>query len=62
MKQVAGAPRTQPDWSWNNPISAVQTFLENHPEFEALEPEWPFNEGVVEKGICYWPQAYRRRV
>lgn len=61
MQQVAGAPRTEADWSWNNPISAVQNFLAIHPEFEAHEPEWPFNEGVVRQRVSYWPQAYLRR-
>jgi len=61
MQQVAGAPRTEPDWSWNNPISAVHAFLEQHPEFEAHEPEWPFNEGLVRQRVSYWPQAYLRR-
>lgn len=61
MQQVAGAPRTEADWSWNNPISAVQAFLANHPEFEAHEPRWPFNEGVVRQRVTYWPQAYLRR-
>ena len=61
MQQVAGAPRTRPDWSWNNPISAVQNFLESHPEFEACEPQWPFNEGSVRQRVTYWPQAYLRR-
>lgn len=61
MQEVAGAPRTEPDWSWNNPISAVHAFLQHHPEFEAHEPEWPFNEGVVRQRVSYWPQAYLRR-
>ena len=61
MQEVTGAPRTQPDWSWNNPISAVGSFLENHPEFEAHEPVWPFNEGLVRERVTYWPQAYLRR-
>ena len=61
MQQVAGAPRTQPDWSWNNPISAVQDFLKIHQEFEAHEPNWPFNEGSVRKRVTYWPYAYLRR-
>jgi len=61
MQQVAGAPRTQPDWTWNHPISALQAFLAAHPEFEAHEPEWPFNEGVVRQRVSYWPQAYLRR-
>ena len=61
MHQVAGAPRTEPDWSWNNPISAVQAYLTNHQEFEAHEPEWPFNEGLVRQRVSYWTQAYLRR-
>jgi cephalosporin hydroxylase len=61
MQQVAGAPRSQADWSWNNPISAVQQFLSNHPEFEAHEPDWPFNEGMIQQRVSYWPQAYLRR-
>jgi cephalosporin hydroxylase len=62
MQQVAGAPRTQADWSWNNPISAAQAFLANHPEFELNEPKWPFNEGLVRQRVSYWPQAYLRRL
>lgn len=61
MEQVAGAPRTEADWSWNNPISAVNEFLSVHPEFELHEPEWPFNEGAVSKRVSYWPKAYLRR-
>jgi cephalosporin hydroxylase len=61
MQHVNGAPRTAPDWSWNNPISAIQEFLKNHPEFESHEPEWPFNEGCVRQRVSYWPQAYLRR-
>ena len=61
MQQVAGAPRTESDWSWNNPISAVQNFLKTHPGFEAHEPQWPFNEGKVRQRVTYWPQAYLRR-
>ena len=53
--------RTEADWIWNNPISAVQWFLADHPEFEAHEPEWPFNEGVVRQRVSYWPHAYLRR-
>ena len=62
MQQVAGAPRTQSDWSWNHPISAVNEFLKAHPEFEAHEPVWPFNEGLVRRRVTYWPQAYLRRL
>src|SRR5207253_7391169 len=27
MEQVAGAPRTQPDWTWNNPKQAALQFV-----------------------------------
>jgi cephalosporin hydroxylase len=61
MAQVTGAPRTQPDWSWNNPLSAIDDFLADHPEFVAEEPVFPFNEGVVTERVTYWPNAYLRR-
>lgn len=61
MQQVTGAPRTQADWDWNNPISAINEFLEKHSEFEAHEPQWPFNEGRVKQRVTYWPKAYLRR-
>ena len=62
MQQVAGAPRTSEDWSWNNPISAIDEFVAAHPEFECVEPIWPFNEGVVTERVTYWPRAFLRRV
>lgn len=61
MKQVTGAPRTQDDWSWNNPLSAIEEFLANHINFECVEPIWPFNEGLIQERITYWPRAYLRR-
>lgn len=62
MQQVAGAPRTSEDWSWNNPISAIDEFIAAHPEFECVEPIWPFNEGVVTERVTYWPRAFLRRI
>lgn len=61
MQQVIGAPRTEEDWTWNNPLSAIDDFLSSHPEFECVEPDWPFNEGVVNDRVTYWPRAYLRR-
>ena len=62
MAQVAGAPRTRPDWSWNNPLGAIDAFLARHSEFVADEPAFPFNEGKVRARVTYWPRAYLRRV
>jgi cephalosporin hydroxylase len=61
MAQVAGGPRTQPDWTWNNPLSAIEAFIAAHPEFVEEEPPFPFNEGVVTERVTYWPRAYLKR-
>ena len=39
-----GAPRSNSDWSWNNPVSAVEQFLGENSSFELVEPIFPFNE------------------
>ena len=62
MAQIAGAPRTAPDWSWNNPIQAVDAFLKQHANFVLEEPGFPFNEGKVRERVTYWPHSFLRRV
>ena len=62
MAQIAGAPRTQPDWTWNNPISAIDEFLERNAEFRQEEPAFAFNEGAVRERVTYWPKSFIRRV
>lgn len=61
MGQLVGAPRTSPDWTWNNPAEAVAEFLPAHPEFELLEPAFPFNEGLITERVTYWPNCFLRR-
>lgn len=61
MKQLNGAPRTNEDWDWNNPISAIEEFIQQNKNFEVVEPNWPFNEGLIKERVTYWPQAYIRR-
>jgi cephalosporin hydroxylase len=62
MKDLVGAPRSQPDWAENNPYTAVRAFLAEHPEFALEQPPWPFNEsnGLTEN-VTYWPGAWLRR-
>jgi cephalosporin hydroxylase len=62
MKQVVGAPRTKPEWAWDNPLSAVAEFLGRHPEFSAAAPQQPFNEGMISRPVTYWPGGYLRRI
>jgi cephalosporin hydroxylase len=59
--QLTGAPRTAPDWSWNNPVAAVDAFLARNPDFVLEEPGVPFNDGAVRNRVTYWPKSFLRR-
>jgi cephalosporin hydroxylase len=61
MSQVVGAPRTQPDWSWNNPHEAAHVFANGNPDFILEEPVFPFNEGQIQERVTYWPSGFLRR-
>lgn len=61
MGQVAGAPRTEAEWTWNNPTEAARLFADENPDFTIEEPAFPFNEGVVTERVTYWPGAFLRR-
>jgi cephalosporin hydroxylase len=62
MGDLAGAPRTEADWSWNNPKTAAHQFVEAHPEFAIEEPSFPFNEGNITERVTYWPSAFIKRI
>jgi cephalosporin hydroxylase len=62
MQDLAGAPRSSPDWTWNNPRQAALEFVQGHPEFVAQEPGFAFNEGVVNQRVTYWPDAFLKRI
>ena len=61
MQTVVGAPRTEPDWAWNNPISAVDDFLAENSDFTNAEPPRPFNEGDISERITYWPRGFLQK-
>ena len=62
MEQVAGGPRTKADWSWNNPRRAALDFAAQQSDFSLEEPPWPFNEGMADRRVSYWPDAFLRRI
>jgi cephalosporin hydroxylase len=62
MASLAGAPRSSPDWTWNNPKAAVADFIRNHREFVVDEPRFPFNEGRIDERVTYWPSAFLKRL
>ena len=62
MKDICGAPRTLPDWEWNNPLSAIDKFIKSNNKFIIQEPKWPFNEGTIKNRVTYWPKAFLKRI
>ena len=62
MEQVVGAPRTNVDWSWNNPKAAAREFAQRDSRFVIEEPPFPFNESMIKDRVTYWPSAYLKRI
>lgn len=62
MKEVVGAPRTNPSWATDNPQAAVEEFLRERDDFVLEEPRFPFNEGEITERVTYWPNAFLRKV
>lgn len=62
MEQLVGAPRSAPDWSWNNPRQAALEFVAENSSFAIEEPPFAFNEGTVTERVTYWPSAFIKRL
>lgn len=62
MEQVAGGPRTKPEWVESNPKQAALAFVAENDDFIIEEPKWPFNESVVRERVTYWPGAFVKRI
>ncbi len=62
MKDLAGAPRTKPEWNADNPQSAVEDFLAENRRFVLEEPAFPFNEGQITERVTYWPRSFLLRI
>lgn len=61
MASLAGAPRSSPDWTWNNPKAAAQEFVQHNPQFIIEQPSWLFNESDLSENVTYWPGAWLYR-
>ena len=62
MENLPGAPRSEPDWSWNNPRQAALEFVAQNADFVIEEPQFAFNEGNITERVTYWPSAFVKRV
>jgi cephalosporin hydroxylase len=58
MQDLADVPRGEASWIKDNPVAAVETFLNRHPEFKYEQPAWPFNESKLDSNITHWPRAW----
>jgi cephalosporin hydroxylase len=61
MREVAGVPRSRPEWAHDNPIAAVEDFLAAHTEFELVRAPQPFDESEAQWDPTYWPEGWLRR-
>ncbi len=62
MQRLVGAPRSQPNWAWDNPMQAALEFVRENRDFVIEEPSFLFNEGQVRERVTYWPKGLLRRV
>jgi cephalosporin hydroxylase len=62
METLAGAPRSAPDWTWNNPKAAAVEFVKTNPKFIIEQPSWLFNESKLIANVTYWPCAWLKRI
>ena len=62
MELVAGMPRTEADWDWNNPRTAVAEFLAAHPEFRSSKAARPFDESQAVPDCSHHPDGWLLRV
>ena len=62
MELVCGLDRTSPDWKTNNPKAAAIEFVKNSKDFIIDPPAFPFNEGLINEPVTYWPSSYIKRI
>jgi len=62
MRELGDAPRGNPAWREDNPVSAARDFVAAHPDFVIEQPRWRFNESTLDKPITGWPEAWIKRL
>jgi cephalosporin hydroxylase len=61
LGDLAGIPGAPSDCAQNNPCEAIGAFLQHNSQFVAEEPALPFNEGILQDRVTYWPRAFLGR-
>lgn len=57
-KDLYDVPCGKPEWVWDNPVAAVNEFIQTHPEFVVERLSWPFNESLLTNDTTHWPDAW----
>jgi len=61
MRDLTDVPGGQLDWSTDNPLAAIEDFLEKHAEFERVTPPRLFCQSDLRENITHWPEGWLRR-
>jgi len=61
MRDLVDVPGGKAEWATDNPLAAVDEFLLDHPEFQQVQPPWPFHEGSLTENVSHWPGGWLRR-
>lgn len=61
MESLTDVPRGKKEWREDNPIKAVQEFLEKRDDFFLEVPKWGFNESNLAVNITYWSSGWLKR-
>lgn len=62
MKDLIDVPRGNLKWATDNPAHAAVEFAHTHKDFILEQPDWFFNESILEQNITYWPKGYLKRI
>jgi cephalosporin hydroxylase len=61
MRDLTGVPGGRQEWEYDNPLAAAEEFLRAHPEFEQVQPPWPFRDSQLTENVTHWPGGWLRR-
>jgi cephalosporin hydroxylase len=60
-QSLADTPRGKKEWSKDNPIEAVEEFLDAHPEFVLEYPERRYNRSEIRESVTHFQKGWLRR-
>jgi cephalosporin hydroxylase len=61
-KQLIDVPRGKKEWLTDNPLSAIEEFLEEHPEFQLEYPERRYNRSEIRQNVTHFQGGWLRKV